>query len=67
MSGDSSAPEPAVPPPKRAIKAPQPTAASARRWRSDELFGHLHEIEIEHGEAIYRLRQTSLGKLILTK
>lgn len=42
-------------------------ALTARRWRSTELFGPLHEVEIEHGQAIYRLRLTSLGKLILTK
>jgi hemin uptake protein HemP len=42
-------------------------ALTARRWRSAELFGPLHEIEIEHGQAVYRLRLTSLGKLILTK
>jgi hemin uptake protein HemP len=67
MAGNHPTPEPAMPPPTRVVKAPQPTATSARRWRSDELFGHPHEIEIEHGQAIYRLRQTSLGKLILTK
>jgi hemin uptake protein HemP len=39
----------------------------ARRWRSVELFGPEQEIEIEHGQAVYRLRLTSLGKLILTK
>ncbi len=38
-----------------------------RRWRSIELFGTDSEVEIQHGEAIYRLRQTALGKLILTK
>jgi hemin uptake protein HemP len=43
------------------------TASPARRWRSAELFGAGHEIEIEHGPAIYRLRLTSMGKLILTK
>jgi hemin uptake protein HemP len=31
------------------------------------LFDGTNEIEIQHGEAIYRLRITSLGKLILTK
>jgi hemin uptake protein HemP len=56
-----------MPPPTRVVKALQPTAASARRWQSDELLGHAQEIEIEHGQAIYRLRRTSLGKLILTK
>jgi hemin uptake protein HemP len=44
-----------------------PTASAARRWRSAELFGPEQEIEIEHGQAVYRLRLTSLGKLILTK
>jgi hemin uptake protein HemP len=38
-----------------------------RRWDSKELFGSDHEIEIEHGQSVYRLRLTSLGKLILTK
>lgn len=41
----------------------------ARRLQSSELFGPEHgiEVEIEHGDAVYRLRRTSLGKLILTK
>ena len=38
-----------------------------RQLSSDQLFAGLTEIEIQHGEAIYRLRRTSLGKLILTK
>jgi hemin uptake protein HemP len=42
-------------------------ALQSRRLRSAELFGAEQEIEIEHGEAVYRLRRTSLGKLILTK
>jgi hemin uptake protein HemP len=37
------------------------------RLRADSLFCGANEIEIQHGEAIYRLRITSLGKLILTK
>ncbi len=48
-----------------APRAPGP--ASARRWRSAEIFGAAQEVEIEHGQAVYRLRMTSLGKLILTK
>jgi hemin uptake protein HemP len=43
----------------------RPTAT--RRWRSADLFGAAQEIEIEHGQAVYRLRLTSLDKLILTK
>jgi hemin uptake protein HemP len=44
-----------------------PVANDGRRWASSELFGSSSEIEIEHGAAVYRLRRTSLGKLILTK
>ncbi len=53
--------------PVRAAQGEATTAVPTRRWRSAELFGPAHEIEIEHGHAIYRLRLTSLGKLILTK
>jgi len=38
-----------------------------RRMASDAIFGSHNEIEIEHNGALYRLRKTSLGKLILTK
>lgn len=38
-----------------------------RRWSSLQLLGDQHEIEISHADSIYRLRITSLGKLILTK
>lgn len=38
-----------------------------RQLTSEQLFDGLTEIEIQHGDAIYRLRRTSLGKLILTK
>jgi hemin uptake protein HemP len=44
-----------------------PKLARSQRWRSAELFGSAQEIEIEHGQAVYRLRLTALGKLILTK
>lgn len=48
-----------------AVAAP---AAAPRRIRSDALFeGTAVEIEIEHQQQVYRLRRTSLGKLILTK
>lgn len=41
---------------------------SARRQiRSDDLFGERREVLIEHAGEIYSLRQTSKGKLILTK
>lgn len=42
-------------------------AAVARIWRSGELLGSHSEIQIDHHGALYRLRVTALGKLILTK
>jgi hemin uptake protein HemP len=38
------------------------------RWlTSAELFARHSEVQIEHHGSVYRLKQTSLGKLILTK
>jgi hemin uptake protein HemP len=37
------------------------------RITSQQLFAGAHELEIMHQGAQYRLRQTALGKLILTK
>jgi hemin uptake protein HemP len=34
---------------------------------SEQLFAGATEVQIEHHGALYRLRRTSLGKLILTK
>jgi len=52
----------------------QPAHASPRlgenglvRLSTDWLFQSAKEIEIEHHGDLYRLRQTALGKLILTK
>jgi len=42
-------------------------AQPPRRVASDELFAGAVEVQIEHREQVYRLRRTSLGKLILTK
>ena len=53
--------------PHEPVLAGVPPATPQRRWRSNDLFGTAQEIEIEHGQAVYRLRLTSLGKLILTK
>lgn len=61
-----ASPPAAASPGQPACAQPQP-GASARRWTSAALFGPAHEIEIEHGQSVYRLRLTSLGKLILTK
>lgn len=41
--------------------------AGARSVSSEQLFAGRNEIQITHGSSIYRLRLTSLGKLILTK
>jgi hemin uptake protein HemP len=60
-----SAPEQTSTP--EAQPAPPMATSCHRRWRSTELLGQQQEIEIEHGLAVYRLRLTSLGKLILTK
>lgn len=46
---------------------PRRTPVEPVRITSAALFKGAIEIEIDHGGAIYRLRQTSLGKLILTK
>ncbi|GAP38606.1 hemin uptake protein HemP [Piscinibacter sakaiensis] len=45
--------------------APGPTPP--RRLHSEQLFDGRPEVEITHGDAVYRLRRTALGKLILTK
>lgn len=42
------------------------TPATARRFRSEDLFQQLREVEIDHEGRIYRLRLTQLNKLILT-
>lgn len=44
-----------------------PSGLAPRRVASDELFAGAVELQIEHREQVYRLRLTSLGKLILTK
>jgi len=52
-----------------------PKACNARRLgrrtsvciSSEQLFAGADEVQIEHRGALYRLQQTSLGKLILTK
>jgi hemin uptake protein HemP len=42
------------------------TPAAARRFKSEDLFQQLREVEIDHEGRIYRLRLTQLNKLILT-
>ena len=60
----ASTPRVATPPPSRVAITTDP---ARMRLRSQELFAGANQVEIEHGESIYRLRITSLGKLILTK
>ena len=48
-------------------KTAQATPAHLPRMSFDSLCSGKTEILITHGDAVYRLRQTSLGKLILTK
>lgn len=62
-------PPPPLPRPRDADAhdAPTETAQVARRVTSDTLFGGAAEVQIDHRGVLYRLRQTSLGKLILTK
>ncbi len=45
----------------------RPNPGARRRYNSEQLFGDQTEVDIQHGEWTYRLRLTSLGKLILTK
>ena len=54
-------PPPAAPQPVPASVPPQPVL------RSEQLFGGAQEVLIEHRGSVYRLKLTSLGKLILTK
>ena len=43
------------------------TAPTTVRISSERLFAGATELQIEHRGSLYRLKQTSLGKLILTK
>lgn len=62
--------QPTEPPPQ-----PSPAHAAADAGRqtpvraidSDALLGGAQELQIQHRGTLYRLRLTSLGKLILTK
>ena len=51
----------------RARPAPASRAPQVRLITSEALFADFPEVQIAHGDALYRLRRTSLGKLILTK
>jgi hemin uptake protein HemP len=55
------------PPARRPAPAQGPAAPFPRRIPSGDLLGGRAEVEILHGEEVYRLRLTRGGKLILTK
>ena len=48
-----------------ALRGQAPTVP--KRLDSEALLAGAREVEIEHQGAVYRLKLTSLGKLILTK
>ena len=61
-----TAPLTTAPHPRAAPQTPQ-RPHPRKRVNSNELLANEREIEIEHVGQLYRLRLTSLGKLILTK
>lgn len=64
MQADRQPPGPAPGPPS----SPTPPArATAEPIESRALLAGAREVRIRHGDTIYRLQVTSLGKLILTK
>jgi hemin uptake protein HemP len=62
---DSSISE--VTPPSRGSQAVAHTSGEMRRVFSSDLLPPGGELQIEHAGALYRLRATRNGKLILTK
>ena len=52
---------------RRFVMAAPARMANVRSITSEQLFAEFPEVQIAHGDVVYRLRQTSLGKLILTK
>ena len=54
-------------PQRPSTRRPNTAPPAAPRVRSTDLLGTANEVEIQHGDALYRLRLTALGKLILTK
>ncbi len=57
--------------PDKALPAAQPALgthnANVQCIESQRLFAGAQEVLIQHHGVVYRLKQTSLGKLILTK
>jgi hemin uptake protein HemP len=57
-------PQPSPPP---AAQPQQAARESVQCIPSEQLLAGAQEVQIDHHGTLYRLRQTSLGKLILTK
>lgn len=59
-----------IPPiPARPVPSPAAFVRDERppQFSSQALLGDRPEVQIVHGDQVYRLRRTALGKLILTK
>lgn len=68
MLGDALPPKPPLTlQARQPARATAPAAATDRRIDSATLLGPGGELFIDHHQQVYRLRLTSLGKLILTK
>ena len=63
----SITPPPIDRPPVQSAPAAEERRQAEPRISSRQLLGDAKEVLIEHHGAVYRLRETSLGKLILTK
>lgn len=50
-----------------AVAKPQQPVRARRVITSEELLAGAREVDIRHADEVYTLRQTSKGKLILTK
>jgi len=55
------------PPSRTGREAPGEAARAPASIASEALFAGAREVQIVHRGALYRLKQTALGKLILTK
>jgi hemin uptake protein HemP len=53
--------------PERVADPREPAARSREPIRSEALLAGASEVQIVHRGTLYRLKQTALGKLILTK
>ena len=69
MIGDRPAASAASAPAPAAAAVPEAPSRSTGTVAisSEALFAGAREVQIEHRGALYRLKQTALGKLILTK